>query len=88
MPMNANDNDIDALLGYLSICADRYSCHTLPSNIASDYYAALTALVAERDSLRAELAAAQKQRDGAREELEGLIAYRAVVALNKEGGGA
>ena len=45
--------DIDALLGYLSICADRYSCHTLPSDVAANYHASLTALVAERDELRA-----------------------------------
>jgi len=37
--------DIDALLGYLSICADRYSCHTLPSDVAGNYHASLTALV-------------------------------------------
>jgi hypothetical protein len=38
----------------------------LPKCVASDYYAALTALVAERDALAAENAAMQKQRDEAR----------------------
>ena len=46
--------DIDGLLGYLSGAAD-HSFTTIPSNIAADYYAALTALVAERDALRTEL---------------------------------
>jgi hypothetical protein len=62
--MSDNTKDIDRLLRYLSGAADR-SFTTIPSNIAADYYAALTALVAERDGLLAELAAAQKQRDEA-----------------------
>jgi hypothetical protein len=49
-----NDNDIKGLLGYLSLAADR-SFATIPSNIAANYYATLTALVAERNGLRAEL---------------------------------
>ena len=49
--MSDPTNDIDALLGYLSGAADRYSCHTIPSDVAADYHAALTALVAERDAL-------------------------------------
>jgi hypothetical protein len=56
--------DIDALLGYLSGAAD-HSFTTIPSNIAAHYYAALTALVAERDGLREQLAAAIMQRDEA-----------------------
>ena len=46
--------DIDGLLGYLSIAADRYSCHTIPSDVAANYHAALVALVAERDGLKQE----------------------------------
>ena len=45
------NKDIDGLLGYLSGAAD-HSFTTIPSNIAADYYAALTALVAERDGLQ------------------------------------
>jgi hypothetical protein len=58
-PMSDPTTDIDALLGYLSLCVENR--HPLmPKCVASDYYAALTALVAERN-------AAIKQRDEARE---------------------
>jgi hypothetical protein len=48
-------NDIDALLGYLSLAAD-HSFTTIPSDVAAIYHAALTALVAERDGLRKRVA--------------------------------
>ena len=44
-------NDIDALLGYLSLAAD-HSFTTIPSDVAAIYHSALAALVAERDALR------------------------------------
>ena len=47
-------NDIDSLLGYLSLAAD-HSFTTIPSDVAAIYHAALTALVAERDALREQL---------------------------------
>jgi hypothetical protein len=56
--MTDNDIDIHALLRELGHGAE---CGYKPWR-----HAALTALVAERDGLRAELAAAQKQRDEAR----------------------
>jgi hypothetical protein len=43
-------NDIDALLEFLQL-ASRRSYATIPSGVAADYHAALTALVAERDKL-------------------------------------
>ena len=88
--MSDPTNDIDGLLGYLSICANRYSCHTLPSDVAANYRASLTALVAERDGLRAELAAAIKQRDDARRLYRALLdgIKDAASPREKEGGGA
>jgi chorismate mutase len=62
--MSDPTTEIDGLLGYLSLCvADRYVL--MPKRVASDYYAALTALVAERDALAAEIAALKAQRDEA-----------------------
>jgi hypothetical protein len=54
--MTDHTADIDGLLGYLSLCVEnRYPL--MPRCVASDYYAALDALVAERDALAAEIAA-------------------------------
>jgi hypothetical protein len=49
-------NDIDALLRYLSMFAKRYCRHVLPCDVAADYHAALTALVAERNALKQRVA--------------------------------
>lgn len=54
--MSDNDNDIDALLGYLSLAAD-HSCTKIHSDVAAIYYRALTALVEERDALLGRVAA-------------------------------
>ena len=48
--MSDNDKDIDELLGFLKL-ASSVSYATIPSRVAADYHAALTALVAERDGL-------------------------------------
>jgi hypothetical protein len=55
----SDTRNIDGLLGYLSLCVENR--HPLmPKCVASDYYAALTALVAQRDALAAEVAALKK----------------------------
>ena len=46
-----NDNEIDALRGFLSLSA-RHSFNTIPSDVADRYHHALAALVAERDALK------------------------------------
>lgn len=60
--MPDHTKDIDGLLGYLSGAAD-HSFTTIPSNIAADYYAALTALVAERDALKQRVAELEAKPD-------------------------
>ena len=46
-------NDIDALLEYLTIAVNQHWIK-IPRGVAADYHAAITALVAERDALKAQ----------------------------------
>ena len=61
MPDTTNDNDIDALRGYLSLSA-RTSFNAIPSDVADIYHRALTALVAERDKAKADFSDAWRER--------------------------
>jgi hypothetical protein len=65
--MSDNAKDIDDLMCWLS-SPPKHDWDERPSEQDNRYYLALDALVAERDGLRAELAAAIKQRDEAMDE--------------------
>ena len=85
--MSGPTNDIDALL--LRFHPERTMGAFIDDVSCARYRAALTALVAERDGLRADLAAMRKQRDEARRDAERYRWLKSELKrILKKGGGA
>jgi hypothetical protein len=82
MPMNNHTNDIDDLMCWLSR-PPRHDWDERPAE-QDRYYLALAALVAERDSLRAELAAMRHSDDCEMTALECQVRCKALSAERDE----